>query len=159
MKTVLRLMLLASIVFFVLGLMFPIIATKQQVFGVVLTYSEVKLFDSVRMFFDSSDYLLAGIILMFTIVFPILKFTELVNRSVNWIRISEKVSAVMNDLDKWSMLDVFLVALLLLNFKMNSDIVVMKLKIGTTFIGLSVILRMLYCSMNNKVENRELKMN
>jgi len=41
------------------------------------------------------------------------------------------------------MLDVFLVALLLLNFKMDSNIIVMKLKIGTNFIALAVILRML----------------
>ena len=45
-------------------------------------------------------------------------------------------------IDKWNMLDVFLVALLLLNFKMNGAIMAMDLEIGTTFIALAVLTRM-----------------
>lgn len=134
--------LLSSIVFFVLGLCYPILATKQQVFGLVLTQQSVKLFDSVKMFFESGDYLLATIIFLFTIALPIVKFFELTNRIVPFIKTSKRVSSILHKLDKWSMLDVFLVALLLLNFKMDSNIIVMKLKAGTTFIALSIIFRM-----------------
>lgn len=155
MRIVIQSMLLASISFFVLGLIFPIIATKQQVFGVTFSYKEVRLVDSIRMFYSENDFLLAGIILVFTILFPTVKFLELINRSLNWVAVSEKAGKILNALDKWSMLDVFLVALLLLNFKLDSSVVVMKLKIGTTFIGLSVILRMLYCQLiSNKTEEK-----
>ena len=41
------------------------------------------------------------------------------------------------------MLDVFLVALLLLNFKMNDAFIVMKLEVGTIFIALAVLTRIL----------------
>ncbi|MFC2119359.1 paraquat-inducible protein A, partial [Bacteroidota bacterium] len=66
-----------------------------------------------------------------------------INRVFNFVKFSKKTILILHSIDKWSMLDVFLVALLLLNFKMDSNIIVMKLKIGTTFIAVSVILRML----------------
>lgn len=142
-RLTLSLLLLTSITFFVLGLIYPLLSTKQQVLGIVLKYKEVRLFDSIRMFYKSSDYLLALIIFLFTIVLPIIKFIELTNRVHKFINIPKKTNAFLHLIDKWSMLDVFLVALLLLNFKMDSNIIVMKLKIGTTFIALSVIIRML----------------
>ena len=111
-------------------------------FRIVLKYQEVKLFDSVKMFYESNNYILAAIIFLFTIVLPIIKFLELLNRNLTLFKTSDKVSHILHLLDKWSMLDVFLVALLLLNFKMDSNIIVMKLQIGTTFIALSIITRM-----------------
>ena len=142
-RIILSLTLFISMTLFVLGLIYPILATKQQVFGIVLKYKEVRLLDSIRMFYESNDYSLAVIIFLFTIVLPILKFIELINRIHTYIFIPKKINHFLHLIDKWSMLDVFLVALLLLNFKMDSNIIVMKLKIGTTFIALSVLIRML----------------
>jgi len=157
MKPILRnkylalLFLLASIIFFILGLVYPILVTKNQILGIVLKYQEVKLFDSVKMFYESNNYLLATIIFLFTIVLPIIKFLELLNRNLILFKTSDKVSHILHLLDKWSMLDVFLVALLLLNFKMDSNLIVMKLQIGTTFIALSIITRMLATALMNSV--------
>lgn len=125
-----------------LGLIYPILATKKQVFGLVLKHQELRLFDSVKMFYESNDYLLAIIIFLFTIVLPIMKFFELLNRTFTILNVSKKINYLLHLLDKWSMLDVFLVALLLLNFKLDSNFIVMKLKIGTSFIAISIILRM-----------------
>ena len=147
--------LLVSITFFILGLSYPILSTKKQVFGLVLNYQEVKLFDSVKMFYESNDYLLAIIIFLFTIFLPIIKFFELINRIFTIFRVSKKANYILHLLDKWSMLDVFLVALLLLNFKMDSNIIVMKLKIGTTFIALSIITRM-FSTMLINFKNKEI---
>ena len=132
-----------SAVFYALGLYFPLLATKKQILGIVLTYKDVRLFDSVKMFYEHQDYLLAGIIFIFTIVLPIIKYFDLFNRLLNWIHFPPKVSHFLHKIDKWSMIDVFLVALLLLNFKMDSNIIVMRLKMGTTFIALSVVFRMI----------------
>jgi len=127
-----------SILCFALGVYFPLLATKQQIFGITLTYREVNLFDSIAMFFNDREYLLAGVILAFTFIFPVLKYIELIIRLIK-----NNTNIAMQYLDKWNMLDVFLVALLLLNFKMDSKIIVMQLKIGTTFIALAVIFRIL----------------
>ncbi len=135
-------LLVVSIIFFVFGLYFPILATKEQVFGIVLNYQEIRLFDSVRMFYENNEYLLATVIFLFTIVLPTIKFFDIFIRIFSTFN-SQKRSNFWHLLDKWSMLDVFLVALLLLNFKMDSNIIVMKLKIGTTFLAISIITRMI----------------
>ena len=69
--------MLVSIIFFVFGLYFPIIATKKQVFGIVLNYQEIRLFDSVRMFYENREYLLATVIFLFTIILPTIKFLDI----------------------------------------------------------------------------------
>lgn len=148
-KAVISLLLASSILFFILGLVYPILATKHQILGVVLKYQEVKLFDSVKMFYEHNDYLLATIIFMFTIFLPILKFIDIGNRIFPTFSTSKQTNYILHLLDKWSMLDVFLVALLLLNFKMDSSIIVMKLKIGTSFIALSIVFRMITTSIIN----------
>lgn len=152
-KPIISLILLTSITFFVLGLSYPILATKQQILGLILKYKEVRLFDSVRMIYESRDYLLASIIFLFTIIVPIIKFFELYNRIFSIFSIHNKVSHFLHLIDKWSMLDVFLVALLLLNFKLDSNIFVMKLKIGTSIIATSIILRMFATMLiNNRTQ-------
>jgi uncharacterized paraquat-inducible protein A len=136
-----------SIVFFALGMYFPILSTHTRVvfrFG----YEELNIFRSVAMFFEYKEYFLAAVILIFTFVMPVLKYVELVIRYLKGT-----ASKMLQNLDKWNMLDVFLVALLLLNFKMNSGIIVMQLKIGTTFIALAVIFRIVtICLITNKTE-------
>lgn len=137
------LVLFLSSTFYALGLYFPILSTKKQIFNIVLSYQDVRLFDSVKMFYKDNDFLLAAIIFIFTIILPIVKYLDLYNRIFHFINFSKKATNLLHKIDKWSMIDVFLVALLLLNFKMDSNLIVMRLKIGTTFIALSVILRMI----------------
>ena len=129
--------LVISVVCYVLGLIYPLMSTKYQVLGVQLKHQEVTLFDSVRMFWDSSEYLVASIILVFTFILPILKYIELALR-LGTGRQFLKLQSV----DKWNMIDVFLVAMLLLNFKMNSRFIVMQLELGTNFIALAVLTRL-----------------
>ena len=137
--------LVLSIAFFVLGVYFPLLSTKTRLLGINLSYEEVTLFDSVSMFFKNQEYFLAGVILVFTFILPVFKYIELI------IRVAKnKTSKMLQNLDKWNMLDVFLVALLILNFKMSSNIVVMELRIGTTFIALAVIFRMLAMNLIRK---------
>lgn len=131
-------LLAASIACYVLGVAYPIMSTKYQVVGLILKSQEINLLDSIAMFFESGDYLLAFIILVFTLVFPVLKYVELFFSIVMGKTHKKKV-----ELDKWNMLDVFIVAMLLVNFKMNSSFIVMKLCVGTTFLAVSVILRIL----------------
>lgn len=135
--------LAASITFFILGLASPILSTKKQVLGLVLKYQEIRLFDTVKMFYESREFLLSGIIFLFTIVLPIVKFLEIINRIFLIIVIPKRTNHILHLLDKWSMLDVFLIALLLLNVKMNSNIIVMQIKVGTIYLALSIITRML----------------
>ena len=130
-------LLAVSVTFYVLGLVYPLMSTKYQVLGIQLRHQEVTLFDSVRMFWESSEYLVASIILVFTFILPVLKYIELGLRLATGRQFLR-----LRSVDKWNMIDVFLVAMLLLNFKMNSRFIVMRLEMGTNFIALAVLTRL-----------------
>ena len=153
-KILILVILFLSILCFILGLYFPILSTKQEILWVTTSYQSVRLFDSVKLFYQSGDLLLAGIIFTFSILLPIFEFIVLINRIIVKFEVSKKVQTILHLLDKWSMLDVFLVALLLLNFKMDSNIIVMKIQIGTTFIAISVVLRMTVAMLINYKEKK-----
>ncbi|MBR0500074.1 MAG: paraquat-inducible protein A [Bacteroidales bacterium] len=129
--------LTASAVFYILGLCYPLMSTSYQVWGFSLRTQEVTLFDSVRMFWEDGDYLIASIILVFTFILPVFKYIELALRIA-----SGRQFLRLQSVDKWNMIDVFLVAMLLLNFKMNSKFIVMRLEMGTNFIALAVLTRL-----------------
>lgn len=141
---------LLSLISYILGLCYPMIITKHQVFGIVLKHQEITLVDSVFIFYRSGEVLIASIIFLFTIILPSLKYIELFNRIFAFINIKSKILKIIQHADKWSMIDVFLVALLILNFKINSSIIVMKIGNGATFLALSVIFRMAAGQLTNK---------
>ncbi len=140
--------LLVSVTFFVLGMCFPILSTHTKLI-IKFGYEEVNIFDSVRMFFDSGEFFLGTIILLFTFVLPAVNSVLML-----YGIITGKRSGLSLNLDKWNMLDVFIIALLLLNFKLQSNIMVMELKIGTTFIALSVIFRIVTMILIERENNR-----
>lgn len=137
-------LLLSSIACFGLGLYFPILVSQYRVLGMHFSKKCINIFDSVELFFETGDYLIAIVILLFTFVFPIVKYLELLFRVIAWQPIySDKVRWGLQNIDKWNMLDVFVVALLLLNFKMQDGLMVMEMSLGSLFIALSVITRII----------------
>ena len=140
------LMWIGSLGLFIAGVFYPLMSTATEIVGLRLTHSDIRLLDSVDLFLKEREYFIAGLIFIFAFVLPIVKYIEIAIRFVRPGIITKKVSRILHKLDKWSMLDVFIAAVLILNFKMNSNIVVMELKSGTTFLALSVVLRMLVVS-------------
>ena len=137
-----------SVLLFALGVSFPIMRTGYQIFGIGLKNAEVNIFDSVALFYDSGDWFIATVILLFTFVLPATKYIELFVRLI-----SRRFAANHLNIDKWNMIDVFLVALLLLNFKMNSSFVVMELEVGAVYIALAVITRIFAVMLIKQPEN------
>ena len=150
-KTLAVITLILSVVFFGLGVSFPLFSTETGVSiprfvawipfvpeRIVLSYDTVNLFDSIKWFFDNGGCLLGAVILVFSFLFPVFGYVGLIIRLF-----TNKTSETLQNLDKWNMLDVFLVALLILNFQMGADFVIMELKMGTTFIALAVLFRIL----------------
>lgn len=140
--------LVASVVLFILGLTHPLMSTKYQVLNVRIRSQYVSLFDSVSMFWSSGDYLISSIILVFTFILPVTKYFEL-----GLMLLTGKTFRLLNRVDKWNMIDVFLVSLLLLNFKMNSNFIVMNLESGTTFIALAVLTRLVTIFLSEDLED------
>lgn len=124
-------------------------STKYQVLNIRIKSQEVTLFDSIRMFWDSKEYLISAIILVFTFLLPISKYMELGAELI-----TGKLFLKWRGVDKWNMIDVFLVAMLLLNFKMNTNFIVMKLEMGTNFIALAVLSRLLVIMLVDKLNGQ-----
>ena len=135
--------LTGSAIFYIMGLVYPIIFSKTSILGFTLEEEYMRLTDSIKFFWEQEDIFLAMVILVFTIVFPIVKYLDLSIRLIAPKALPRKLVQILKDLDKWSMLDVFLVALLILNFKFDTSMVKMELEVGTTYIALSVVLRMI----------------
>ena len=64
------LLLVASIVFYILGLCYPILSNHIEVWKWNFNHKDVNIFDSVVLFFEAGDYLVATVIFVFTFLFP-----------------------------------------------------------------------------------------
>ncbi|MEO1434470.1 MAG: paraquat-inducible protein A [Bacteroidota bacterium] len=134
---------LSSIVCFGLGLTYPIMASNT-LFG--LNREEVFLTSSIRYFYKEGDFFVGSILLFFTFIFPILKYLFLGIQLAKIKLPGTKLFTIGLDLiNKWAMLDVFVVALVIINMKFDSVFIHTMLKPGTTFFAVSVLLLMI-CS-------------
>ena len=135
-----------SIIFFVLGLTNPILSNRIEIMGIGFNRKTVSVFDTISLFWQTKDYLLAIVIGLFVVVLPIVKYVEL----AYYMIYKNDCRRKFVNLDRWNMLDVFLVALLLLNFKMNGSAIVMDLRVGTAFIAAAVITRIIVIMLVDK---------
>lgn len=135
---------LLSLVFFILGLSYPIMTT-EVLMG--LKKQELYLPSSVTYFFDAGDYFIGTLILLFTMVFPSLKYFLLLLKILKfWQPTSNLVKTIFDLFNKWAMLDVFVVALVIINMKFDSILVRTVLSSGTTFFAMSVLL-LVFCTL------------
>lgn len=146
-KWIAVLLLAASILFFAMGFMYPLLQSGFSIGPFTIKRDYVYLSTSFRYFFDKGEIFIGLLLLFFTIIFPILKYIFLVFTlsgrrfpSHHWI------GNILEVINKWAMLDVFVVAVLILNMKFDSSIIISKLEVGTTLFAVSVVLLMI-CSM------------
>ncbi|MDZ4793240.1 MAG: paraquat-inducible protein A [Bacteroidota bacterium] len=135
--------LAASLVFFIMGFMFPLLKTGFGIGPFTIKSDYVYISTSFSFFFEKGELFIGLLLLFFTIIFPILKyiflFLTLFGRQMPR---HGAVATALEIINKWSMLDVFVVAVLILNMKFDSDIIVSKLEAGTTLFAMSVVLLM-----------------
>ncbi len=111
------LLILASFVLLLVALSLPLMTVEKMVFW----KNEYSVITGVRGLWEQGQYVLAVILFFFSIVFPTFKLAML---GVIWtVRLAEqKRQAVLHwlgILGKWSMLDVFVVAILIVLVKLG----------------------------------------
>jgi paraquat-inducible protein A len=137
----LGLVLLGTAGLLVVGWLLPVMTIRT----LLVFYDEVSILEGGLRLLDSGDYLLFLLIMAFTVIFPVCKialaflaWTSLhgadprLARALGWIEA----------LGKWSMLDVFVIALLVVVIKLSliSDVVI---HIGLYIFAAAVIFSML----------------
>jgi paraquat-inducible protein A len=144
-KTYLLLLLAASVCFFIMGLNHPILETGLGLLNgrVTINHEFIYLSTAFRYFFNKGEVFIAVLLLVFTIILPVIKYIFITLAVFN-IRFRNDTAffIVLDVVNKWSMLDVFVVALVLLNMKFDSLVVISNLKAGTTYFAISVLLLM-----------------
>jgi len=132
-----------SILFFTMGFMYPLLETGYGIGPFTLKKDFIYLSTSSRYFFDKGEMFIGLLLLFFTIIFPILKYIFLLLTLLGQrFPRHHYISTILEIINKWSMLDVFVVAVLILNMKFDSTIIISKLESGTTLFAISVVLLM-----------------
>lgn len=138
--------LIASAIFFAMGFMYPLLETGYGIGPFTLKKDYIYISTSFRYFFDQGEVFAGLLLLFFTIIFPVIKyiflFLTLLGRKVPR---HQFFSTALEIINKWAMLDVFVVAVLILNMKFDSTIIVSRLQSGTSLFAISVVLLMV-CS-------------
>ena len=131
---------ITSVVLFILGISNPIMGS-ELLMG--LKRSEVYLTDSIEYFYENGDWFIGSVILVFTFILPILKYLFLGTQLIPIKFPKHKwVGHVLQIINKWAMLDVYIVALLIMNFKFESTILDNYVMSGTKWFAASILLLM-----------------
>jgi len=111
----------------------------------IFQYESKSIVSALYKMFENHQYVIAGIILLFTIVTPILKTILLVMISLKErLHLSSKKIRFLSTIGKWSMLDVFVVAIVVTYFSMKaSGQTDANLQIGVYYFSIYVILSMI----------------
>lgn len=153
-KIILLLLLLASGACFIVGLNRPILETGLGfLYGLITVNHEyIYLSTAYRYFFDKGEVFIGVLLLAFTIIIPMLKYIFLSLAIFNVRFKSQQAFMITLDvLNKWSMLDVFVVALIIMNMKFNSKFIISNMKSGAGWFAASVLLLMV-CSLLMKYD-------
>ena len=121
-KIGITLLVLLSMGSLIPGLFSPVIAIKQEIKVWILDFSlgeqQFSVLSGIEtLFFDGHPWI-AGILILFSVLFPIAKISLL---CYGWFggQLQSGVLRWVNVLGKWSMLDVFVLAVLIVVIKMN----------------------------------------
>jgi len=134
------LLLIAAVLLFA-GITGPLMTVEKFYFF----EDSVSLISALQELNFRSEWFLYGVILLFSIFFPILKIIALfaiINLSSQAVHHKIKLIHWLNILGKWSMLDVFVVALLLVSFKLKM-VADVQIHYGLYTFAASVMLTML----------------
>ena len=137
------LLILAAGVLLVAGLSLPILTIQKKLLW--NTWTETySVFAGIIDLGKQGEYILAAVVLCFSIIFPTLKLLML-----GWvwcIRLAEaqRHAALhwLGVLGKWSMLDVFAVAMLVVVARLRT-LVVVEAQVGVYYFGAAILLSML----------------
>lgn len=139
-RIIVAVLYLTSLTFFVLGLLNPIMSS--EIISGWWSESHIYLIDSVDYFFKEGEMVIGTIVLLFSIVFPILKYIFLGLETLGFHKLAKiKILNLFLDIiNKWAMLDVFVVALVIINMKFDSILIKTKISIGATYFALSIVI-------------------
>lgn len=140
-----------SLLGFYLGITMPIFSgTKFWIFS-----QDISVMKSIGMLFESGEYFLGVLIFGFTLVLPAVKYLFLfmaVFSQANWV---QKLCNWVAKIGKWSMLDVFVLAITIVFIKLHDNSMNISSQIGIVCFAIAVLSSMVLTILLQKL-NKEL---
>ncbi|MGE0267108.1 MAG: paraquat-inducible protein A [Candidatus Omnitrophota bacterium] len=142
------LLLVLSFVFLLLGLFLPAIHLKE----LVVFQSTFSVLTGIQNLFHEGHHILGVVIILFSVIFPLFKLFVLYIIWFHRIPHPQKAAFIrwLSVLGKWSMLDVFVVAVTIVITQV-SRFADAQPRIGIYFFGVSIIITMLVTERIEKV--------
>ncbi len=146
------LLLVLAFALFLAGLFRPFTeVTKLWVFD-----HDVSVYHALITLFHEREFFLFGILIIFTVIFPLVKITALL---VLWLkpglqlRLMAQVHEIVSHLGKWSMLDVFVVAVLVVLIRAGG-LATIKAQDGLLLFCASVVLTQIVSEWTGRIARR-----
>ena len=153
---ILSFLYLQSMIFLVYGLISPIfLMYVTQEFAsntIILQFESNSIISSIEKLFAQDNYFVGGIILIFSVIFPILKtIVSFVALHIKSINILSKVNSFSSSLSKLSMTDVFVLSIFLVYLSPKSDgIIKTELEVGFLFFFIYVVISLFIAVINKE---------
>ncbi len=143
-------LIVASAVLLIIGLNTPVLTVRK-----LWERNTFSIISGIINLWNGKYYILASIIFFFSVVFPIVKlatlfmiwFVKLGNHQRKWLLRG------LGLLGKWSMLDVFLTAIIIVSIKLGV-LASAKAEIGIYYFATAILLAMLATNLQSNLVNR-----
>lgn len=137
-----KLLYLISIAAYIFALTQPLFTTSGEIFGFTFSSESITFFKSIQLLKQQNYVILSYALILFVICLPVIKYIVLLF-NINGICLFGKIiDGFLVQLQKYAMVDVFVIAILLIGSKSN-PIFQFKIEMGTYALLASVILSIL----------------
>jgi len=150
-KTI-QLLLVITLLLFIAGVSLPILTITK----LLVVSNEVSIVTGLLQLFEEQQYFIFVVIFLFSIVLPLLKLYYLFLLSAKKAVDNQAYSKylhLMHRYGRWSMLDVFVIAILIMTVKLGA-LASVEIELGMFYFTTAVILLMIITSVMVKLESK-----
>jgi len=143
-------LIIASAILLFIGLRLPVLTVRK-----LWETSTFSIISGIINLWTGKNYFLSIIIFFFSVIFPIVKLTTLLMIWSVRLRDGQRKWLLhgLGLLGKWSMLDVFVTAIIIVSIKLGA-LASAKAEIGIYYFGISILLAMLVTNLESNLVNR-----
>jgi len=114
-RLVYLLLVILGVVIFGISIFSPLISVSE----LYIFKSTISIYSALLTLLRENEWLLFGVILIFTIILPSIKYTLLLIGGVKTSLLSTQSFSMLEAISKWAMLDVFIVAVIIASVKLK----------------------------------------
>ena len=147
-----QLFLVITLILFITGISLPILTITK----LLIVSNEVSILTGLFQLLEEQQYFVFIVVLLFSIVLPLLKLYYLFLLSARKAvdnNTYSKYLHLMHRYGRWSMLDVFVIAILIMTVKLGA-LASVQIELGMYFFTTAVVLLMIITSVMVRLENK-----